>query len=98
MACTPQAGAVAFPVPPRLLILSRVLALAFAAASGLRGADFGPRFDEIVARATPAELYAFLYDMPKGGDLHNHAAGANRPEWIFGICADPLRNGGDTFY
>ena len=41
-----------------------------------RAAEFGARFDEIVARATPAQLYAFLYDMPKGGDLHNHAAGA----------------------
>jgi adenosine deaminase CECR1 len=76
----------------------RALALVFLCALGARGADFGPRFDEIVARAKPAELYAFLYDMPKGGDLHNHAAGANRAEWTFDICADPARNGGDTFY
>jgi len=63
-----------------------------------RASDFGPRFDEIVAKATPAQLYTFLYDMPKGGDLHNHAAGANRPEWIYDICVDPARNGGDSFY
>lgn len=28
------------------------------------------------ARKNPLELYAFLYRMPKGGDLHNHLPGA----------------------
>ena len=28
------------------------------------------------ARKNPLELYAFLLRMPKGGDLHNHLAGA----------------------
>lgn len=32
------------------------------------------RFAE--ARKNPLELHAFLYRMPKGGDLHNHLAGA----------------------
>src|ERR1700685_1223915 len=27
-------------------------------------------------RKSPSELYAFLYKMPKGADLHNHLAGA----------------------
>jgi hypothetical protein len=27
-------------------------------------------------RKSPLELYAFLYKMPKGGDLHNHLSGA----------------------
>jgi adenosine deaminase CECR1 len=48
--------------------------------------------------STPAQLYAFLYDLPKGGDLHNHSAGANRAEWVYAVCTDPARNGGDTFY
>ncbi|HMD60565.1 MAG TPA: hypothetical protein VKG78_04005 [Opitutaceae bacterium] len=74
------------------------LALALLGAPGGRAGDFGPRFDEIVARAAPERLYAFLYDMPKGGDLHNHAGGANRSEWIYAACADPSRNGGETFY
>jgi adenosine deaminase CECR1 len=80
--------------------LARGGAFVFALGAALvaRAADFGPRFDEIVAKATPAQLYAFLYDMPKGGDLHNHAAGANRPEWIYAVCNDPARNGGETFY
>jgi adenosine deaminase len=32
------------------------------------------RFAE--SRRNPLELYAFLYHMPKGGDLHNHLSGA----------------------
>jgi adenosine deaminase CECR1 len=74
------------------------IALAFLAAPSGRASDFGPRFDEIVARATPAQLYALLYDMPKGGDLHNHAAGSNRAEWMYAVCTDPARSGGETFY
>jgi adenosine deaminase CECR1 len=70
--------------------------LAFCATA--QAAEFGPRFDAIVSRATPAQLYAFLYDMPKGGDLHNHASGANRSEWVYAVCTDPARNGGETFY
>jgi adenosine deaminase CECR1 len=85
-------------MPVRNLIWRWLLVLALVAAARGRAADFGPRFDAIVARATPAQLYAFLYDMPKGGDLHNHAAGANRAEWIYAVCTDPARNGGETFY
>ncbi|HKB57737.1 MAG TPA: hypothetical protein VKC51_09115 [Lacunisphaera sp.] len=59
--------------------------------------DFSARFEEIKRTARPAELYAFLYALPKGGDLHNHS-GAERPEWIYAVCTDPARNGGDTFY
>jgi adenosine deaminase CECR1 len=74
------------------------LVLALLSAVAAHAADFGPRFDDIVAQATPAQLYSFLYDMPKGGDLHNHSGGANRAEWVYGICTDPGRNGGETFY
>ncbi len=78
--------------------LCRGSALALALAAAARAADFGPRFDAIVDHASPAQLYAFLYDMPKGGDLHNHAAGANRSEWVYAACTDPGRSGGETFY
>ncbi len=66
-------------------------------ATPLAGADFSVRFDALKAAATPAQLYTLLYDLPKGGDLHNHS-GSERPEWIYAICTDPARNGGDTFY
>lgn len=40
-------------------------------------------FEELKATATPLQLYQFLYAMPKGGDLHNHLAGAVRSEWYW---------------
>jgi adenosine deaminase CECR1 len=61
-------------------------------------ADFSARFAEITRTATAPQLYALLYDLPKGGDLHNHSAGSDLPEWVFEVLTDPARNGGDTFY
>ena len=46
------------------------------------------------ARANPLDLHAFLVDMPKGTDLHNHLGGAVYAEsWIRvaaedGLCVD----------
>ncbi|MBC7369254.1 MAG: adenosine deaminase [Undibacterium sp.] len=76
---------------------SALVAFSLALAS-LTAADFSAQFEQLKARATPAQLYAFLYALPKGGDLHNHAGGANLAESTFAICTDPARNGGDTFY
>lgn len=73
------------------------LSLALLLAAPVAGADFSERFDALKSAATPAQLYALLYDLPKGGDLHNHS-GSERPEWIYAICTDPARNGGDTIY
>ena len=75
----------------RLTLLWSLLAVTLSAA------DFAARFEEIKRTAQPAELYTLLYALPKGGDLHNHS-GSERPEWIYAICTDPARNGGDTFY
>lgn len=47
------------------------------------------RFAEL--RNSPPELYAFLYRMPKGGDLHNHLAGAVYAETVLrGAAEDHL--------
>lgn len=73
------------------------VALLFVAVAG-HAADFSRRFDEIRQTATPAQLYALLYDLPKGGDIHNHAGGSNLPEWILAVLTDPERNGGDRFH
>ena len=59
---------------------------------------FAARFEKIRATATPNQLYALLYDLPKGGDLHHHLAGDGLPEDWYGIATDPARNGGNTFY
>jgi hypothetical protein len=39
-------------------------------------------------RHSPPELYAFLLRMPKGGDLHNHLAGATYAETLVGAAAE----------
>ena len=79
----------------RRLLLSLLFLAGFVVASA---ADFAARFDDLVRTASPRQLYALLYDLPKGGDLHNHSGGSDRPEWMFEIMTDPARNGGDTFY
>jgi adenosine deaminase len=51
------------------------------------------RFQE--ATSSPPQLRAFLYRMPKGGDLHNHLSGAAYAEALIdagaasGVCIDP---------
>ena len=47
------------------------LLLAFALR--LTAAGFETRYEEIRRSATPQQLYAFLYALPKGGDLHHHS-------------------------
>jgi adenosine deaminase CECR1 len=46
------------------------------------GQDFSARFEEIRKSVTPQEMYAFFWDMPKGGDIHHHFSLSVRPsEW-----------------
>lgn len=80
---------------PRAFLSTALLVAATAAALA---ADFAPRFDEIRKSASPAQLYAFLYDLPKGGDLHNHGGGEDLAETLYAVAIDPARNGGDTLY
>jgi adenosine deaminase CECR1 len=40
-------------------------------------------FEDVKAKATPEQLYTFLYALPKGGDLHNHLSGAILSEWMW---------------
>ncbi len=48
-------------------------------------------------RQSPPELRAFLYRMPKGGDLHSHLSGAAYAEALIdagaaaGVCVDPVQ-------
>jgi adenosine deaminase CECR1 len=34
--------------------------------------SFDKQFETIKSTATRQQLYALLWDLPKGGDLHNH--------------------------
>ena len=50
-------------------------------------------------RKSPPELFAFLYKMPKGADLHNHLSGAIYAESFLEaaadrhLCVDKARDG-----
>jgi adenosine deaminase CECR1 len=58
--------------------------LAIFAVSASQCANAAERwFEELKATATPAQMYRFLYALPKGGDLHNHLTGAVRSEWFW---------------
>jgi adenosine deaminase CECR1 len=48
--------------------------------------SFSERFDAIRREATPDELYRVLYDLPKGGDLHDHLGGAVFPELLWRLA------------
>lgn len=74
-----------------------VLVTGLLAGRALAG-GFAERFEAIKQSATPAQLYTLLYDLPKGGDLHNHLGGAVRSEWWYELGTNPALNGGDTFY
>ncbi|MBQ4832919.1 adenosine deaminase [Pseudoalteromonas sp. MMG010] len=55
-------------------------------------------FDEFKATASDEQLYTFLYNMPKGGELHNHSSGSNFPRWWYALATNPKLNGGYTYY
>lgn len=48
--------------------------------------------------ASPQALYQFLYQMPKGGDLHHHLSGSGYGKWWFELAADSEKNGGYSYY
>lgn len=56
------------------------------AAAARYDAAFERRFAEL--RKDPPALYQFLYRMPKGGDLHNHLAGAVYAESLIRAAAE----------
>ncbi len=54
-------------------------------------------FEDLKKNATPAELYTFLYALPKGGDLHNHLSGAALADWMWD-AAIATEKQGYTYY
>ena len=62
------------------------------------GGDFTARWEAIKQDASPEQLYRLLYDLPKGGDLHNHFGGSFIPELLYQTAIDPELNGGAEFY
>ncbi|WP_269525733.1 adenosine deaminase family protein [Coraliomargarita parva] len=78
-------------------LLSMGLALAGLCASVLYG-EPSKVFDQIKQAASPDELYALLYAVPKGGDLHHHGGGSMPMEYALDYYLDAERNGGRQFY
>lgn len=72
-------------------MLIRTIVALVASAALARTADFSQQFERIKHTATPAEFYAILYDLPKGGDLHHHFTLSHRPADIF-KAATSLKN------
>jgi len=56
--------------------------------SSLAERSAGKYLDSI--REQPSLLLAFLRDMPKGGDLHNHLGGAIYAESLINFAADDV--------
>ncbi len=71
----------------QLLVRMTIALLLAGACAGAQASDnFGAWFESFKKDATDAELYRFLYQMPKGGDLHNHISGSGYVEWWYELA------------
>ena len=57
---------------------------------GIVSADW---FEDFKAEATKEQLHQFLYEMPKGGDLHQHLSGSGFAEWWFDLALSAKADG-----
>lgn len=55
-------------------------------------------FEKLKTNSTDQQLYGFLLQMPKGGDIHHHITGSNFSEWWWELAIDENRNGGYRYY
>lgn len=78
--------------------MRRPVCLALTTIALCGAAPFDERFEEIKRAASAGQLYAFLYALPKGGDLHHHFGLAGHAETWFQAATDPAINGGNEFY
>jgi adenosine deaminase CECR1 len=83
-------------------VTRRLVFLGVFASSWLCGSafpqGFSQRFEEIKKTATKEQLYGFLYDLPKGGDLHNHLGFSYLAEMWYEAATDPKVTRGNEFY
>lgn len=56
-------------------------------------ATMAEAFERFKVSATKEDLYRFLYNMPKGGDLHNHLSGAAFSDWWYDEALAQEANG-----
>ena len=85
-------------LPVTRLVLACVGLLLGACAPHVSATSDGAASRFEAARPSPPLLRAFLYQMPKGGDLHSHLSGAAYAEALIvagasaGICIDPAKS------
>jgi adenosine deaminase CECR1 len=71
----------------RHIVANAAWAIVFTCVAG--GQDFSARFEEMKKQASPKQLYALLYAMPKGGDIHHHGTLAPMAEEWWNAATDP---------
>jgi len=64
----------------------------------LAAASFEAHFETIKKTAGKAQLYALLYELPKGGDLHHHLSLSIPAEQWYAAATDPKRRHDNEFY
>jgi len=50
-------------------------------------------FETLKGEATDQQLHQFLYEMPKGGDLHHHMSGSGFSEWWYELALAAEKDG-----
>ena len=68
------------------------------ASAASKPANMPTLFEKIKHEASSEQLYKFLYQMPKGGDIHHHLGGGFLPSMWYRIATDSKRNGGQRFF
>jgi adenosine deaminase CECR1 len=64
----------------------------------LPGQNFAERWEKVREEATAEELYALMWALPKGGDLHHHASLSPLAEEWLAAATDPAVARGQEFY
>jgi adenosine deaminase CECR1 len=78
---------------------SKLLTLCLAACHiCLAQQSFDKQFEIIKSTATRQQLYALLWDLPKGGDIHNHFGLSNMAEQWYNAATDAKRSNGNEFF
>ena len=68
--------------------ITRIAISLFIATTAASAGSFDQQFETIKKTASKAQLYAFLWDVPKGGDLHNHFGLSNMAEQWYEAATD----------
>ncbi|RDV27528.1 adenosine deaminase [Alteromonas aestuariivivens] len=55
-------------------------------------------FRDFKNEASDQQLYNFLWQFPKGADLHHHLSGSAFSEWWYELAINPQLNGGYHYY